>query len=103
MKVPGRVFAGRRIAAAHVAARLALPQFHPTRSLAQALLARAGGFGRWKSRGGQPSKMFTWLGHGVLLDVWTLEVSASEESPGQSNARTCGTAVPQPAAWVGWM
>src|SRR5262249_29259558 len=103
MEVPGRVFAGRRIAAAHVAARLALPQLHPTRSLTYAFLARAGGVGRWKCSDGQPSKMFTWQGHGFLLYMGSIAVAATETSPASSTGFTSSIRVQKPSARVGWM
>src|SRR5262249_54601829 len=103
LEVFGRVFAGRRIAAAHVATRLAFPQLHPTRSLTQALLARAGGGGRWKSRVGQPSKVFTGQGHEFLLYLGTIPGVASAVSPAQSTGLTSSISVQKPSARVGWM
>jgi hypothetical protein len=67
MKVPGRVLADRRIAAADMAARAALAQFHPTGALAKAFLACAGRAGCWEFSVSQPFQVFAQLTHGFLL------------------------------------
>jgi len=48
VEVFGRVLARRRIATADMAARLALAQSYPKRSLNHALFTRVGSFGRGK-------------------------------------------------------
>jgi hypothetical protein len=59
----GRVFAGRRVATAHMAASHALAQRHPASALFQAFFA-----GEWQGRRrkvglGKMLQMFTWLAH----------------------------------------
>jgi hypothetical protein len=59
MEVFGRMLAGRGIATANVAARLALPKRDPSSSLSQALLTRARCFLRWKVFCAESFQMFT--------------------------------------------
>jgi len=63
VKMLCRVFAGRRIATAHMAASQTLAQRHPSSAFLQAFLA-----GEWHGRRrkigfGKVLKMFTWLVH----------------------------------------
>src|SRR5258708_6320204 len=75
MEVPCRVLAGRGVAAADMAARLALPELDPARAFFQALLTGARRSRRWEVGRGQVLQVFTRLRHGVLL--WMLAVNES--------------------------
>src|SRR5579884_3503862 len=75
MEVPYRVLAGRGVAAADMAARLALPEFDPARAFFQALLTGARRSRRWEVGRGQVLQVFTRLRHGVLR--WMLARIAS--------------------------
>src|SRR6516162_9646560 len=69
MEVLCRVLAGRGVAAADMAARLALPELDPTRSFFQAFLTGARRSRRWKIGRGQVLQVFTRLRYGVLLQM----------------------------------
>src|SRR5271169_6229796 len=91
MEVLCRVLAGRGVAAADMAARLALPELDPTRAFFQALLTGPRRSRRWEVGRGQVLQMFTQLRHGVLL------------SAGNQTGVTASIKVQSPSANVGCM
>ena len=66
MEVLCRVFAGRGVAAADMAARLALPELDPARAFVQALLTGPRRSRRWEVGHGQVLPVFTRFRHGLL-------------------------------------
>ncbi len=74
VKMPGRVFTGRRVATADIAAGLALAQRNPLRAFFQAVFTDEGHGRRRKVGRGQVFEMITWAGSYLSsfdsLDGW---------------------------------